>query len=580
MPSVATPASPSQPAAAPPPIRTDERLHPPAAPRTPRARHLESLAIFLLFGAAYALLGYQVITVQHVVPFEALDRFARAFLVWHDDPSKLAVVGFDLPPVPTVLLLPITLIKPLATSLIGLALSSAAFAAGVIVLLNRLLARCEMPPLMRYALLALFGANPLFAFYASNGAAEMVAIFFLTATLYAVLSWLATGSTRFLILAGLALAVCVLARYEFIVWAVPLTLMVSATLIRWQASQDEVEGTAIVFAAPFFYSLALWALFNELIVGSPISWLTERSDSLAVNSDQVANGGSASLHLVTTHLSEIVAGTAPLAFAVLPLLLLLYFSRRDEAALWLAGLVALAVVVVGADALIQDRIGVLTLSNGVTVAVAAMVGAAWIYRSADGARPLAWLFTAGLLAATLPLAWSQMQTYPYQNQEQAFVRAIKTGEDQEGTTSIGGFKVGVAPELSMASFVNRTVSQQHAILTDNAQTFAVILLGGRPQLFFDRVQRGDEAWTETADHPYGRVPYMLISTQASKDLLRQRYPDAAAGSDPNFPVVYRSSRYVLVRVPERAPTVNAGSLTLPTTTATATEAPATEAPSP
>ncbi len=566
MPSLTVPQPTEAAAPAPAPIRASERLHPPASPRSARGQHLESLAIFLLFGAAYAILGFHVITAQHVVPFEALDRFTRAFLVWHDTPPKLAVIGFDLAPIPTLLLLPVTLIKPVATSLVGLPLSSAIFAAGVLVLVNRLLAHCEMPAAMRYLLLLAFGANPLFVFYASNGQADMVYLFFLAATLYALLSWLVTGSTRFLILAGLSLAICVLARYEFIVWALPLTLMVTATLIRWRASQAEVEGTAIVFAAPFAYALVLWTLFNELIVGSPFNWITDRSTSLAINSDQLASGGAASLHLVISHLGEIVSSAAPLAFAVLPVLMLLYFAQRDEASLWIAGLIALAIAVIGADALIENRIGVLTLSNGLTIALTSLIGAAWIYRSANGARTLVWLATLALLAAAVPLSWSRMQTYPFQNQEQAFVRALKTGADQEGTTSIGGYKVGIAPELQTSSFINRTVTKQHAILTDNSQTYAVILLSGRPQLFLDRVQRGDATWKSVSEHPNGRVSYMLISTQAKNDLLRQRYPDAANGMDPSLPVVFHTSRYVLVRVPPRTATATAsGSLIQPAT---------------
>jgi hypothetical protein len=310
-----------------------------------------------------------------------------------------------------------------------------------------------------------------------------------------------------------------------------------------------VEGTAIVFAAPVCYGLALWALFNGLIVGAPLDWITERGGSPAINSDQVVQSAGASLELVLNRLTEIVSGTAPLAFAVLPLLMLISFSRRDEAATWLAGMVALSMLVVGADALLSDRIGVLLLRDGLTVSVTAFIGAAWIYRNANGARLPVWLVTMALVGAALPLAWDRMQTYPYQSQEQAFVRALETGDDQEGTSSIGGFEVGIAPELRMASFVNRSVSGEHEILTDNAQSHSVILLSGRPQLFFDRVQRGDSTWNAVSERPHGRVSYMLIASQAEQDLLRQRYPNAAVGTDPGFPVVYRTARYVLVRVP-------------------------------
>ncbi|HUY59064.1 MAG TPA: hypothetical protein VMV16_05095 [Solirubrobacteraceae bacterium] len=539
---------------------------PPSTPpaRVSRVGRFEALVVFLLFTGAYAALGYQVMIVQHVVVFDALDRLARAYLVWHDAPPKLAVIGFDLPPVGTLALLPVTLVKPVASSLIGLVFSSAVFAGGVIVLLDRLLARCEMPRLMRYPALLLFGANPLFAFYASNGMPEMTYLFFLTATLYALLSWVMTGSTRFLVLAGTALSICVLTRYEFIIWALPLTLMVGATLTRWRASRGEIEGTAIVFAVPACYALGLWSLFNGLIVKKPFGWIGDGVGSLAVNSDQIAHSGGATVHMVATRLGEILTGTAPLAIAVLPLLMLLFFSRREETSLWLAGLVALAVVIVGADALLAGKVSVLTLSDGLTIGLVAFIGAAWIYRASNGAGTLVWLIALALLAATLPLAWQRMQTYPFQNQEQAFVRALNSGEDQEGTSSIGGYHVGIAPELRMADFIDRNIASEHAILTDNAQSYAVILLSGRPGLFFDRVQRGDAIWRTVSENPYGRVAYLLIATQAKQDILRARYPVAANGADPDFRVLFRTSRYILLRVPPRPPSLTSTpSLTLP-----------------
>ena len=54
----------------------------------------------------------------------------------------------------------------------------------------------------------------------------------------------------------------------------------------------------------------------------------------------------------------------------------------------------------------------------------------------------------------LPAAWWQMKTYPHQNLEEAFTRAIETNEDQEGTSSRGGFQVGIAPERTIAQFID------------------------------------------------------------------------------------------------------------------------------
>ena len=77
------------------------------------------LAIFIGFGALYMLLGFRLIDLP-VINFDALDRLTRAFMVWYNDPPKLASIGFSLPPLGTLVLVPFAAIKGLVTS--GLAL--------------------------------------------------------------------------------------------------------------------------------------------------------------------------------------------------------------------------------------------------------------------------------------------------------------------------------------------------------------------------------------------------------------------------------------------------------------------------
>jgi hypothetical protein len=158
-----------------------------------------------------------------------------------------------------------------------------------------------------------------------------------------------------------------------------------------------------------------------------------------------------------------------------------------------------------------------------------------------------------ILAASLPLTWEAMKSYPYQNQEQAFVRAVETGKDQEGTSSIGGFKVGIGPEAQMASYLQKTASKKALVLTDNAQTFGVMLLNGRPQDFFDRADKGDAKWKSVLKDPYGQVKYMLVARNSAGDLIRQAYPRIVSGNDPAFPTQFVTDRYVLVRVPAHNP---------------------------
>jgi hypothetical protein len=55
-----------------------------------RARTLESLAVFAVFAAGFGALGCWLVLDRGVVTFDALGRLTGAFLVWHNDPPKLA----------------------------------------------------------------------------------------------------------------------------------------------------------------------------------------------------------------------------------------------------------------------------------------------------------------------------------------------------------------------------------------------------------------------------------------------------------------------------------------------------------
>src|SRR5205085_12571814 len=126
-------------------------------PRGLSRQALESLALFALAAAAYALLGRRVVMQQHVVVFDGLSRLAHAYFVWYNAPPKLAAIGFEWPPLMTLVFLPLAAIKPLATSFFALTLTSAIFAASTLVVLNRTLALLELRPPLRYPLVLAFG---------------------------------------------------------------------------------------------------------------------------------------------------------------------------------------------------------------------------------------------------------------------------------------------------------------------------------------------------------------------------------------------------------------------------------------
>ena len=515
---------------------------------------VESLLVFLVFSIAFTLLGYQVVVEQHVVVFEALDRLTRAYMVWFNDPPKLAAIGFAFPPVTTLAFLPFAAIKPIATSGVALPLTSAVFAGATLAILNRIFAVVEMSAALRYVLLIVFALNPMFAFYATNGQSEAVYLCFLAFSLYSFLAWFVERQPRYLIGAGMAFSIAMLTRYEFIIWALFVAALIAGALIRARVRRDEVEGSVIAYLAPIIYALTLWIFFNILIIGDPFGWLDPSLNPGVTNPSLAVPG--ADFGGVIEHLFELEAGVSLLGVVMLPVLLVVFAIYRNVIALAFALLITINFISTGASAFIADEIGVMELSDAMPAMLTAIVAAAWLFYSFGDGRMVVWGATLVLALISIPLAWDAMKNYPYQNLEQAFTRAISSGDDQEGTSSRGGYAVGTKPEQDMASFIKARVTDRGAILTDNAQTFGVILLTGRPELFLDRVDKGDTRWRRVMNRPQGgedEVDFMLMAHDASGDQLRDRYPEAADNQVQGLEVVYFNDRYTLLRVTQERP---------------------------
>ena len=105
----------------------------------------------------------------------------------------------------------------------------------------------------------------------------------------------------------------------------------------------------------------------------------------------------------------------------------------------------------------------------------------------------------------------------------------------------------------MAEYIDENVSEPNSILTDNAHTFGVILLSGRPDLFFDRIDRGDTVFRSVLDDPFGKVDYMLIGKEAENDLIRAAFPGEAGVDVPGLATAFETERYLLARVDAEEP---------------------------
>lgn len=241
---------------------------------------------------------------------------------------------------------------------------------------------------------------------------------------------------------------------------------------------------------------------------------------------------------------------APLAIIVLPALLFAGIARGNPFALWLGLMLGASILLPSAAVVLRLTDSPMLMRNALPILLISVIGAIWLARSAEEGSTLVAALVVVALVISIPWTLQAMKSYRYQNLEAPFAAAITTGESQEGAQTLNREKVGIVSEQAMARYIANNVSRDNSILTDNAQTYAVMMLTGHPEYFFDRIDNSDGPWKVAARDPGKHdIDYLLMSASDNGDLLTKLYPDAAAGSDAQLQVVYRTPRYVLVSVP-------------------------------
>lgn len=512
----------------------------------------ESGIVFLFFSIVYGVIGYFMLTDGRIVDFVSLSHLNEAYMVFWNDPPRLAAIGLDAATFSSILYMPFSVIKPVATSLVAIPVLSALAAGLLMASLNSLMRICDIHLIFRIVLLILFGLNPMFVYYAGNGDPTILGLVLLGIAVSSVISWSATDQTRHLAAAGLAMGLAVMVDYGFILVGVGFAI---AFMIISAAKKDDglkVRSTLLLFLTPLVYALLFWCLMNWVLLGNPFEWVTAQNGVIEVDT-------TGALQAITTDfwgsmgdLFEVTLGIAPLAFVAGILAIIGGFMKRDGVGwgLLVVGLCIAAAPVIRAVG--ADQANLLDLAYGLPLAVFAVGAVAWFGR--DGWSVVSAVILAVGLIAAIPLSWNAMQDYRFQNQAQAFTRWVDTRESQEGTISVGEYRVGIDPELAMANFINNQIPQEsRSILVDQNFSYGVMLTSGRPQNFFDRTDEGEDNWQAAIDNPFGTVTYMLITTSRAGDQISKKWPLAVQGGEAGMTPVFRTDRYVLVEVSDTRP---------------------------
>jgi hypothetical protein len=519
---------------------------------------LETWLVALFFSIVYGVVGYFMLVDARIVDFDSLQVLNNAYTAWWNSPPKLAAIPLDVAPFDSLIYMPLALIKPLATSLIALPVATAVAAGLLMALLNSTMARCEFPIWMRFLFLVLFGLNPMFIYYAGNGDPTVLGMMFAGISLLSLISWGASHETRFLALGGLAMAVAVMFDYGYFLWTVGIALAIIFVGSEESQDDDRRRSALFVFLTPPIYALSIWILIQTALLGSPFGWISARSGMIQVNTTGALDGIGANFSGTMADLGQVVLGIAPLALLAVVLLVAAGIVKRSGLAWGLLLVLVLAAAVPVIRALVADQASLVNLAVGLPIAMAGLFSAAWVYRAEESWRVgVAIVMGVGLIAA-LPLGWNAMRDYQFQNQAQAFTRWVEDWQTQEGTNSVGGYSVGLDPEVAMASYINEVLPQtESSILIDENFSYGPMILSGRPTLFADRADQGEAEWEATLDSPFGVVDYMLITISRGGDQLRKRYPEAISGGELGLTPIFRTERYMLLEVSESKPPAEA-----------------------
>lgn len=517
----------------------------------PRAG-LESGIVFLLFAIIYGVVGYFVLTDARIVDFISLQHLNEGYMTAWNDPPRLAAIGLDAASLVSVLYIPFSIIKPVATSLVAMPVLTAIAAGLLMASLNSIMRSCEINLVFRLVLLVLFGLNPMFVFYAGNGDPVVLAVFLLALSLSSLIAWSLTDQTRHLAGAGLAMGLAVMVDYGFILVAVGFVIALMAISAAQRDGGLKIRSALLLFLTPVVYALLFWCLMNWVLLGNPFEWVTAQNGVIEVNTTGALQAVHTDVLGSLGDLFEVTLGIAPLALVAGILLVVVGVLRRDGTSwgLLFIGLAIAAAPVIRAVG--ADQANLLDLAYGLPLAVFAVAATAWIGREGWGVVA-AVIMAVGLIAA-IPLGWNAMQDYRFQNQAQAFTRWVDTGDSQEGRSSVGGYTVGIDPELAMARYINNEIPQnKKSVLVDQNFSYGVMITSGRPQNFFDSVDEGESKWQETLDNPFGKVQYMLITTSRAGDQISKQWPTAVEGGEAGMRPVFRTDRYVLVEVADTRP---------------------------
>lgn len=257
---------------------------------------------------------------------DALSRTQAAESILYSRNPHLSVMGFIFTPLTTLAQLPLAAVAPLIpdltrTGLAG-AVVSAVFMAGACRQLWLIAAERDIPRWYAMAVVVMFAFHPMIVLYGAVGMSEAPFLFGVLWASRRLIRWTSTDDVHDLITAGFALAVAFLARYDALVMAFVIMLLVGA-MTWWDRRRrgwNDPAGFAfldmLVLVWPIGLAFVTWTGASWLSTGELLAQFTSQYGNAAVIGQE--GGGETGLQALVDALTRtfLISPALPLLLAV------------------------------------------------------------------------------------------------------------------------------------------------------------------------------------------------------------------------------------------------------------------------
>lgn len=512
------------------------------------------LVLFVAMFALYCGVGLYLAVDVHLYFGDALSRVQSAQSVLFSRSPHLAAIGFVFTPLTAIVQLPLTALTPwipqMTTDAVSAVIMSSAFMAGSVIQVSGVARDRGLDPVVATLATACYALNPMIVLYGANGMSEAPYLFCLAWAARRLIRWVDTDDVHELAVAGIALALSYLTRYDGGAAALASTIGVAWVSFFRADRTKRVSRTfldAVLVAAPSGVAFIAWAFTGWLITGNAFAQFSSEYGNAAIIEQSGGSGSNGAGEALRFSMTEL-AILAPL----LPLLAVLVLVVRARHRRLYAVLVPLAMI--GAVLAFQ----VYTYARGSTfgflrfymtvILLAALVSLLAVparrqspYRRQGPRTTLVAHWTGGpirryvfsgtiavlVMLVSLPTTAFGMTSPKYAPQEFALSSVVWPRPDSVSQRHLDERRIvrSFSTERTLARYLDSLDLPDGSVLTDTVYGFAVVVQSRRPKQF---VIPSDSDFVEVLNDPKAAgVQYMLAvpaSGRGLSDALNQRYP--------------------------------------------------------